>query len=103
GRARNVPRRLPGCPARQETRAGALRTPAFAQVATKAAAVATAALTAAPETPGAIRPVLTTARTVTRTGYRATKVTGGTAWKILLAGAVLALVGGVKATHGMIG
>jgi patatin-related protein len=94
-------RQLPWCPVRQETLAGELRTPAFAQVATKAAAVATAAVTAAPETPGAIRPVLTSARTVTRTGYMATKVTGGTAWKILLAGAVLALVGGVMATQGM--
>jgi hypothetical protein len=55
----------------------------------------------APETPGAIRPVLTSARTVTRTGYMAAKVTGGTAWKILLAGAILALVGGVMATRGM--
>jgi patatin-related protein len=94
-------RQLPWCPIRQETLAGELRTPAFAQLATKAAAVATAALTSAPETPGAIRPVLTTARTVTRTGYMATKVTGGTAWKILLAGAILALVGGVMATQGM--
>lgn len=94
-------RQLPWCPVRQETLAGELRTPAFAQVATKAAAVATAALTNAPETPGAVRPVLTSARTVTRTGYMATKVTGGTTWKILLAGAVLALVGGVMATQGM--
>jgi patatin-related protein len=94
-------RQLPWCPVRQETLAGELRTPAFARLATKAAAVATAAATAAPETPGAIRPVLTSARTVTRTGYMATKVTGGTAWKVLLAGAVLALVGGVMATQGM--
>jgi patatin-related protein len=92
---------LPWCPVRQESLAGELRTPAFARLATKAAAVATAAATAAPETPGAIRPVLTSARTVTRTGYMATKVTGGTAWKILLAGAVLALVGGLMATQGM--
>jgi patatin-related protein len=94
-------RQLPWCPVRQETLAGELRTPAFAQTATKAAAVATAALTAAPEAPGAIRPVLTTARTVTRTGYMAAKVTGGTAWKILVAGVILALVGGVMATQGM--
>jgi patatin-related protein len=94
-------RQLPSCPVRQETLAGELRTPAFTQLATKTAAVATAALTSAPETPGAIRPVLTTARTVTRTGYMAAKVTGGTAWKILVAGAVLALVGGVLATQGM--
>jgi patatin-related protein len=94
-------RQLPWCPVRQETLAGELRTPAFARLATKAAAVATAAATAAPETPGAIRPVLTSARTVTRTGYMVTKVTGGTAWKTLLAGAVLALVGGVMATQGM--
>jgi patatin-related protein len=94
-------RQLPSCPVRQETLAGELRTPAFAQLATKTAAVATAALTSAPETPGAIRPVLTTARTVTRTGYMAAKVTGGTAWRILLAGVILALVGGVMATQGM--
>ena len=31
----------------------------------------------------------------------ATKVTGGTAWKILVAGVILALVGGVMATQGM--
>jgi hypothetical protein len=92
---------LPKCPVREETLAGELRTPAFAQLATKTAAVATAALTSAPETPGAIRPVLTTARTVTRTGYMAAKVTGGTAWKILVAGVILALVGGVMATQGM--
>jgi hypothetical protein len=94
-------RQLPWCPVRQETLAGELRTPAFAQLATKAAAVATAAITSAPETPGTIRPILTSARTVTRTGYMATKVTGGTAWKILLAGVILALVGGVMATQGM--
>ena len=78
---------LPHCPVRGETIAGQLHTPAFARIAAKAAAVATAAITAAPETPGALRPVLTTARTVTRTGYMATKVTGGSGWKTLLAGA----------------
>jgi patatin-related protein len=92
---------LPSCPVRQETLAGQVRTPAFAQLATKAAAVATAAITAAPETPGALRPVLTSARTVTRTGYMATKATGGSAWKTLLAGIVLAVIGGVMATQGM--
>jgi patatin-related protein len=94
-------RQLPKCPVREETLAGELRTPAFAQLATKTAAVATAALTSAPEAPGAVRPVLTTARTVTRTGYMAARVTGGTAWRILVAGVILALVGGVMATQGM--
>ena len=93
---------LPHCPVRGETIAGQLHTPAFARIAAKAAAVATAAITAAPETPGALRPVLTTARTVTRTGYMATKVTGGSGWKTLLAGLVLAVVGGVMATQGLI-
>ena len=95
-------RQLPGCPVRQQTLAGELRTPAFTRLATKAAAVATAAIATAPEAPGAVRPVLTSARTVTRTGYMAAKVTGGTAWKTLLAGVVLAVVGGVLATQGMI-
>lgn len=93
---------LPGCPVRQETLAGELRTPAFARLAAKAAAVTTAAAAVAPEAPGAVRPVLASARAVTRTGYMATKVTGGVGWKTLLAGVILAVVGGVLATQGMI-
>ena len=93
---------LPQCPVRQETLAGELRTPAFARLAAKAAAVLTAAVATAPEAPGAVRPVLTSARTVTRTGYLATKVTGGSGWKTLLAGVLLAVVGVVMATQGMI-
>jgi patatin-related protein len=96
-----IAEQLTDCPVRYETLAGQLHTPAFARTATKAAAVAAAAIATAPETPGAIRPFLTAARTVTRTGYLATKVTGGTAWKTLLAGIVLAVVGGVMATQGM--
>ena len=93
---------LPRCPVRQETLAGELRTPAFARVAAKAAAVVTAAVATAPETPGAVRPVLTSARTVTRTAYQATNVTKGSAWATLLAGVLLAVIGGVLATQGMI-
>jgi patatin-related protein len=95
-------RELPSCPVRQETLAGQVHTPAFARLATKAAAVATAAISSAPETPGAVRPVLASARTVTRTGYMATKVTGGSGWKTLLAGVVLAVIGGVLATQGLV-
>ena len=98
----DLARQLPGCPVRQETLAGQVRTPAFVRLATKAAAVATAAVATAPEAPGAVRPVLTSARTITRTGYMATKVTGGAAWKTLVAGILLAVVGGVLATQGMI-
>jgi hypothetical protein len=97
-----IARQLADCPVRYETLAGQLHTPAFARMAAKAAAVATAAIATAPETPGAVRPFLTTARTVTRTGYMATKVTGGSGWKTLLAGAVLAVIGGVMATQGLI-
>src|SRR5262249_33955193 len=92
---------LPQCPVRQETLSGELRTPAFARVAAKAAAVATAAVATAPEAPGAVRPVLASARTVTRTGYQATKVTGGRGWAMLLAGVLLAVIGGVLASQGM--
>lgn len=95
-------KQLPRCPVRGETLAGQLHTPAFARLAAKAAAVATAAMTAAPEVPGAVRPVLASARTVTRTGYMATKVTGGSGWKTLIAGVVLAVIGGVMATQGLI-
>jgi patatin-related protein len=95
-------KQLPSCPVREETFAGQVRTPAFARLATKAIAVATAAITAAPETPSVLRPALTTARNVTRTGYMAAKATGGSGWKTLAAGVVLAVVGGVLATQGMI-
>jgi patatin-related protein len=93
---------LKRCPVRQETLAGELRTPAFARLAAKAAAVATAAVATAPEAPGAVRPVLSGARTVTRTGYLATKVTGGNAWLTLLAGVLIAVIGVVMATQGML-
>ena len=93
---------LPRCPVRQETLAGELRTPAFARLAAKAAAVVTAAVATAPEAPGAVRPVLTSARTITRTGYQATKITGGSGWKTLVAGVVLAVIGIVMATQGML-
>jgi hypothetical protein len=95
-------RELPRCPVRQETLAGELRTPAFARLAAKAAAVVTAAVATAPEAPGAVRPVLTSARTITRTGYQATKITGGSGWKTLVAGVILAVIGIVMATQGML-
>ncbi len=90
------------CPVRGESLAADLRTPTFAKLATKAAAVATAAVSSAPEVPGAVRPVLASARTVTRTGYLAAKATGGRAWWMLLLGLVLTVIGGVLATQGMI-
>src|SRR5262249_14316552 len=95
-------RELPSCPVRLQTLAGQLHTPAFARLAAKAAAVATATFATAPETPGAVRPVLASTRTVTRTGYMATKVTGGSGWKTLLLGIALAVIGGVMATQGLI-
>ena len=95
-------RELQRCPVRQETLAGELRTPAFARLAAKAAAVVTAAVATAPEAPGAVRPVLSSARTVTRTGYLATKVTNGSGWITLLAGVLLAVIGVVLATQGML-
>ena len=90
------------CPVRGESLAADLRTATFAKLATKAAAVATAAVSSAPEVPGAVRPVLASARTVTRTGYLAAKATGGRAWWMLLLGLVLTVIGGVLATQGMI-
>ena len=92
---------LAQCPVRQETLSGELRTPAFAKVAAKAAAVVTAAVATAPQAPGPVRPILASARTITRTGYQATNVTGGSAWATLLAGVLLAVIGGVLATQGM--
>ena len=93
---------LPDCPVRRESLASEVRTPAFARLATKAAAVATAAISVAPEMPRAVRPVLTSARAVTRTGYLATKATGGSGWKTLVAGLVMGVVGGLLATQGAV-
>ena len=87
---------------RQETLAGEERTPVFLETATKAAAVAAAALTVAPEMPKSIRPILTSARAVTRTGYQATKAVGGSSRNILLVGLGLAIVGIVLATQGTV-
>ena len=87
---------------RLQTLAGEERTPAFLQLATKAAAVATAALTTAPEAPKAVRPILTSARSVTRTGYLATKAVGGSGRNTLLAGVALAIVGIVLASAGWV-
>ena len=102
GSAKDLAALLPACPVRQETLAGEERTPVFLETATKAAAVATAALTVAPEVPKSIRPILTSARGVTRTGYRATKAVGGKSRNILLVGLGLAIVGIVLATQGTV-
>jgi predicted acylesterase/phospholipase RssA len=102
GSAKDLAALLPACPVRLETLAGEERSPAFLQTATKAAAVATAALTVAPEVPKSIRPILTSARAVTRTGYLATKAIGGKARNILLAGLGLVIVGIVLATQGTV-
>jgi patatin-related protein len=93
---------LPRCPVRTETLATQVHTPAFARIAAKAAAVATAAIAAAPQVPGPLRRVLGAARTVTRTGYLAANATGGSGAKTMMAGLVLALIGGVLATQGLI-
>ena len=102
GSAKDLAALLPACPVRQETLAGEERTPVFLETATKAAAVATAALTVAPEVPKSIRPILTSARAVTRTGYQATKAVGGKSRNILLVGLGLAIVGIVLATQGTV-
>jgi patatin-related protein len=107
GRDKTVPaemlaRELPECPVRWETLGGELHSPAFARTATKAAAVTTAALSATPETPATFRSTLAGARSITRTGYLATKATGGSGWKTLLLGVVLAVIGIVLATQSVI-
>ncbi len=100
GSAKDLAALLPTCPVREETLAGEERTPVFLETATKAGAVATAALTVAPEVPKSIRPILTSARAVTRTGYQATKAVGGSSRNVLLVGLGLAIVGIVMATQG---
>lgn len=90
------------CPVRWETLASQMHSAPFARTATKATAVSTAALSAAPETPTTLRSTLAGARSVTRTGYLATKATGGSGWKTLLVGVVLTVVGIVLATQGVV-
>jgi hypothetical protein len=91
---------LPGCPVRAETFAGQVHTRAFALTAAKAAAVATA-MVAGSEVPSPIRRGLRMLRTTTRTGYLAVAATGG-GKKAVLAGLVIAIIGGVLATQGAI-
>lgn len=93
---------LRSCPVQGESLGGQCRTAAFAQTVSKAVAVATGAVASAPEAPPSIRPVLASARTVAQTGYRATQVTGGSPLRLLIAGLVAAIVGGVLATQGMV-
>ncbi len=100
--AREIARRLPSCPVRYETIGNQVGTPAFTKTATKAIAVATAAVAAAPEVPAQVKPVLASARSVTRTGYRVAKITGGAPRIMFLLGLAAAIIGGVLATQGMI-
>lgn len=100
--AQKFARMLPSCPVRNESLNGEMHTPAFAQTAAKALAVTTAAVATAPETPAQVRPVLASARTATRTGYRATQITGGNPRIMFLLGLAAAVIGGVLATQGMI-
>jgi hypothetical protein len=80
-----------------ETLSGEVGTSLFTKTATKAVAVATAAMTNLEHPPVALKPLMTSARTVTLTGYRATGVTGGRARRLIALGCVLLAAGAILA------
>ena len=99
--ARNFADMLPSCPVGTESVSSELHTSPFLQMGSKAIAVAAAAIAAAPELPKQIKPVLASTRTITQTGYRAIKSTGGKPGVMLTLGIAAAIVGAVLATQGM--
>jgi patatin-related protein len=96
-RATQLASQLASCPVPAEKLPDQAGTPLFTKTATKAVAVATAAMTNLKQPPAVLKPVMTSARTVTLTGYRATGVTGGRARGLIGAGCVLLAAGVVLA------
>jgi patatin-related protein len=90
---------LTTCPVPDETFASEEGEPLLTQTAAKAAAVVAATTTSVAAPPAAIRPLLSTLRTVTLAGYRLVDVlNAGSRWLILL-GAGTATVGGFLAVQ----
>jgi hypothetical protein len=69
-----------------------MRSPLMVRTAAKAAATATAGIGSVKQLPSAIRPAITSLRTITLAGYRVTNAAGGKAPMMIWAG-IIALVG----------
>ncbi|MGP9016873.1 patatin-like protein [Streptomyces sp. BR1] len=85
--------RLADCPVPDETFATELGEPLFTRTVTKALATATATATAVKQSPASVKPFLTSARTVTMTGYRASGLFGGAPRALTIAGFVCVVIG----------
>lgn len=85
--------RLADCPVPDETFATELGEPLFTRTVTKALATATATATAVKQSPASVKPFLTSARTVTMTGYRASALFGGAPRALTITGLVCVVVG----------
>jgi patatin-related protein len=92
-RVRAVAATLQSCPVPDERFSGETGKPPFLRMASKAAAVATAAATAMPAAPQPLRPAFATARSVTLTAYVAINQTKGSRRMALLAGLALMVLG----------
>ena len=89
---------LTACPVPGERMQKELGTPLMVRTAAKAAAVTAAAVHAMPQIPPPMRPLTSTLRTITLGGYRVTNLVKALPRRMILAGLVLLLVGGLFAT-----
>ncbi|MFG2146144.1 patatin-like protein [Streptomyces sp. NPDC048696] len=85
--------RLADCPVPDETFADELGEPLFTRTVTKAFATAMATATAVKKAPASVQPLLTSARTVAMTGYRASGLFGGAPRALTLTGLVCVAIG----------
>ncbi|SDJ10649.1 patatin-related protein [Frankineae bacterium MT45] len=88
--------KLPSCPVPEETFKSELGTSLLTRTTTHAAATVTAAVSSVQQIPSVVRPVLTSMRTVTLTGYRASTLVDPAPKRLAMIGAG-ALVLGVAA------
>jgi hypothetical protein len=88
-----VAKLLTDCPVPDEELSREVGDPLFMQTVAKTAAVATAAATSLHEPPAAVKPMLSTARTVTLSGYRAVNMTRGVPRWLILSGLAACVVG----------
>jgi hypothetical protein len=99
GLDRLAPALLRNCPVPEESLSTEVGTPLLTRTVTKAAATTSAAVNSIKQAPSVVRPVLSSLRTVTLTGYRATNVTTPTPRRLILIGLAMLIVGVIAATQ----
>ncbi len=90
---------LASCPVPHETFKTELGTPLMVHTVSKTAAVVTAAVHSVRQIPATVRPATSSMRTVALTGYRVTTAVKSLPRRVILAGLLLLVVGGVMATQ----